>query len=98
MAKKKIEHHVTEEHHHWHMDEILKTLVIFAIVLLLVNQAFSMISTEAKKHETVYKTCMDACEDTRNCNWKAETCRITGVDNTPCITSCNILYANLRSK
>lgn len=99
MYKKKTEHHLHEEHYHWHIDKFMKIIILFLFGLIILTTTLNILTNEFTKEEIVYKKCADVCG--KKVTYKFydvepfQTPKINFNDRDECIASCNDMYLKL---
>ena len=83
----KSKHHLTQ-HHHYHLDKLIKDLIIFLVIIIVVGSAMTTIEKKVTQDIVVHKNCVNACyKEVFRFVDESE----VGYDRTQCIKSCNTL-------
>lgn len=88
------------EHHHWHIDMFLRELMTWLIILIVVAQVFSMISSKVTEKRHIVNNCLDECGERHfsgiqvGLDGSESACYVKEFDRTNCIKTC-MVYSKL---
>ncbi len=84
-----------EEHHHWHLDIMLRELFIGVMILITVLTMIRIIDDASSRNEDMYKECLDACTK-KPTSWNQNPQIINyGYDRVECVRVCNSFHYSL---
>ncbi len=85
---------IEENHHHWHLDMMIRELFKWFIIFLIVANVINLILGETNKDQNMYSDCLDACTE-KPFYWNQHPEVINAGDRVECIRVCNSFHYSL---
>ena len=84
-----------EEHHHWHLDMLLRELFVGVMILVTILTMVRIAEENISQDQDMYNTCLDACV-AKPTTWNQNPQVVNyDPDRVECIRVCNSFYYSL---